>query len=696
MSYPDRVIKAPTDLVGCVLWLDAADISSITKDGSDLVSQWNDKSGNAKHAVQATGANQPTYSASGFNGRPCIDWGNGAVVARSMATTSSITLGTYTSVAVVRGDVSGGYLWTHVTDSANGSYVFQRNHSSRVIRAAGTSAKAVLSVPSTWLADGAKRIVTVTFGGLQASHLFRLDGVNQQTVDTTIGNPGTATVSGTFFVGNNQIPGSPFRGVIAELIIFDRALSDGEIVQVERYLAKKWGLSQPRLIASPLDLTGCVLWLDAAQGVTEGGGVVTQWNDQSGLNNHPLQADNTKRPTMVTLGNSQVIRFDGTNDQYTLTSNITASPQTHFAVARLRSAPGNNAKVLILTQKVSFYASVPDGVGNWGVYLGGYVSSGDPIGTDLRVLSLTVVDTPLLASMRGSRSAKRRAPGTAFTGQGATEIAAASGTQVADLDLAELLIFSRALSDGEVALVEDYLARKHRLHPRRQIASPLEVPTCSLWLDSTDLSSITKDGSNFVSQWNDKSGGAFHVTATLTVRPLYTAAGIDFDGINDAMVGAAVSNHILAAQHTIFCVFIADAIDTTGAGATVYNNDGLVTDGAAFLGMHLRTSSGQPQVVAYNWDGNADSEVGNVTLSAKTLAVQAHGDGRLAIRVNGARQAATASGDTTNITNLLQLGRSNGGHYFDGRIYEVIIFKRLLSDGEIALVEQYLARKYGL
>ncbi|MFM6671211.1 MAG: hypothetical protein ACKPJO_13945, partial [Dolichospermum sp.] len=43
------------------LWLDAADASTITLNGS-TVSQWNDKSGNGRDATQATASLQPTYA----------------------------------------------------------------------------------------------------------------------------------------------------------------------------------------------------------------------------------------------------------------------------------------------------------------------------------------------------------------------------------------------------------------------------------------------------------------------------------------------------------------------------------------------------------------------------------------------------------------------------------------------------------
>ena len=44
--------------------------------------------------------------------------------------------------------------------------------------------------------------------------------------------------------------------------------------------------------------------------------------------------------------------------------------------------------------------------------------------------------------------------------------------------------------------------------------SPSELGNLSYWLDADDASTITKDGSNKVSAWNDKSGNAKHATMT--------------------------------------------------------------------------------------------------------------------------------------------------------------------------------------
>jgi len=61
------------DLTNFIAWYDAADSSTITE-SSGSVSQWDDKSGNSRHATQGTGSNQPLYSASDskLNGLPTI------------------------------------------------------------------------------------------------------------------------------------------------------------------------------------------------------------------------------------------------------------------------------------------------------------------------------------------------------------------------------------------------------------------------------------------------------------------------------------------------------------------------------------------------------------------------------------------------------------------------------------------------
>ena len=63
----DRKFR-PWHLSGLAMWLDGADAASIALDGSNNVSQWNDKSGNGRHVTQATSGSRPAYITAGIKG----------------------------------------------------------------------------------------------------------------------------------------------------------------------------------------------------------------------------------------------------------------------------------------------------------------------------------------------------------------------------------------------------------------------------------------------------------------------------------------------------------------------------------------------------------------------------------------------------------------------------------------------------
>lgn len=61
---------------------------------------------------------------------------------------------------------------------------------------------------------------------------------------------------------------------------------------------------------------GLVLWLAADRGVTQSGGVVTEWLDQSGHHSDALQTASNARPTLDTgaFGDMHAVVFDGVDD----------------------------------------------------------------------------------------------------------------------------------------------------------------------------------------------------------------------------------------------------------------------------------------------------------------------------------------------------------------------------------------------
>lgn len=88
----------------------------------------------------------------------------------------------------------------------------------------------------------------------------------------------------------------------------------------------------------PTDIAGCQLWLKADAGITkDGSNYVSQWADQSGNNNHAVQATGSAQPLWVDdeLNGMPVIRFDGNSDWLsgTIINNINTSSLSLFIVA---------------------------------------------------------------------------------------------------------------------------------------------------------------------------------------------------------------------------------------------------------------------------------------------------------------------------------------------------------------------------
>ena len=69
-----------------------------------------------------------------------------------------------------------------------------------------------------------------------------------------------------------------------------------------------------------------------------------------------------------------------------------------------------------------------------------------------------------------------------------------------------------------------------------QYPTVLEDGNTVAWYDYTATDTITKDGSNFVSRWNDRLGSGHDlIQETGTNQPLLTSTGVLFDGVDNYM-----------------------------------------------------------------------------------------------------------------------------------------------------------------
>ena len=228
-----RVSLWSPKLLAPALWLDAADLTTITSSGG-AVSQWNDKSGNNRHFVQATSTLQPSTGAS-VNGNNAITFNGNKVMASgsfslaqpfavfaAFRTLSTFASSTFSQYAIVFDNAGTGVrpiLFSRNADFTNRPSIY-----------AGTNqpSGSALSNSTSYLQVG-------VFDG--ASSQMRLNGSSL----SLAGSPGTAGITSGARIGGDVTTTRPMSD-ICELVITSGTPSSQTISLVEAYLNAKWAL----------------------------------------------------------------------------------------------------------------------------------------------------------------------------------------------------------------------------------------------------------------------------------------------------------------------------------------------------------------------------------------------------------------------------------------------------------------------
>lgn len=233
-----------------------------------------------------------------------------------------------------------------------------------------------------------------------------------------------------------------------------------------------------------------------------------------------------------------------------------------------------------------------------------------------------------------------------------------------------------------------------------------------LWLKADGT--LTRDGSNHVSQWNDVSASAYHVTqSNPAYQPLYIASGpgnkpaLYFDGSNGKYFLQNTSSNPVASggARTVFVVGKRDCtvhsggliggtlltfrrsalVHTLSFGVNYYGGPVYVYSDGNGIGNNNATISG----------GLIDSAVTPFMLTYQIPA----GGGQLSCRMNGIAQAVNQGSGSVAAetgTNGFTVGDREDQADLDwsGWIQEIIVYARELKSDELRAVEYYLQQKY--
>lgn len=246
------------------------------------------------------------------------------------------------------------------------------------------------------------------------------------------------------------------------------------------------GLSGYRLASgpafSPTLISGLELWLDSSDPSTlyqsSGGSLasadgdpVGQWRDKSGIGNHALQSDGTKKPSLKAsvLNGKNAIRFDGTNDF--LNGNLTSISTNSFsafmvyrklspASVQVALASGNG-----LLQYLTLNGQVIDGYSSGDDYIYPNAHRGIKISNNQTsgfVLMEQIGGSTVSMFKNGASSSSNT-----VTNYSATNFYISSFTGSSNFysgDFAEILIYSQNISSSDRQLIESYLNAKWSIY----------------------------------------------------------------------------------------------------------------------------------------------------------------------------------------------------------------------------------------
>ena len=251
-------------------WFDASNAASITA-SSGAVSQWNDLSGNGRHATQSSGSFKFTDTASAQNGKHGLLSvnANGTYMATSAFSRSQPFM-IFAAVKTAQPTPGSGYLniMNGSTTSSGGRPVVYSAADGGL--PAITSGGTQLSATSGAVQLGIPYYFTSVLNG--SSSVIRENGV--QIASGTVGATG---LSGLVIASDSGVF-EAYDGYILELFCIP-GTSSTDITNAEAYLAAKWGIGWTPNNAS------AAFWFDADNALTitkDGSNFVSQWKDISG------------------------------------------------------------------------------------------------------------------------------------------------------------------------------------------------------------------------------------------------------------------------------------------------------------------------------------------------------------------------------------------------------------------------------
>lgn len=709
----DDAIKTPEDIPNCCLWLDASDTSSFSLSGSN-VTQWNDKSGNNNHATAYNSSNYPQYSSSyTVNGKNAINFIGTADNAGDMLIGSFTTSGAnqpgqnggYTRFVVYKQHNFAGVEADSIFEMAQGSYLSGSYGSRNLINTEG----------SGYSQDRLRfyNQGTVIYANLRAENNIVLmsEVLNSSTgyLQAFVngyrwGNSSTTNYTFTdYVIGNDMTSGDFFNGYICEIIIFNRALSDQERLQVDFYLARKWDLAFYSLATDQTyqrrlkDMGGNSgvsssdsSWIYYNPGLMPGRGVL-------------YQKDNGRRIEFA--GSSDVRNLAGTGTSGELTIEWACACMSHLD-------NGTNYEIFSNESYQNYGIVIRHEGSTWRPYVR-FSHGGSPTFSNLYI---NTADVPYsgewahwMVRFSGSeckwyKNGTQIQNNTSFTAPATSSVSTGApfggSSQTFNGEVAFVKMYNRALTTTEIA--QNYQYAQNRIDQIPKIPKPRDVQRFY------DVDMFGRNAGTSGNHWfdlsynNDYSNaattGASVVGPTLTSTTYLYPKYYSLDGTDDRF---DVTSYTFGNGNWCVSTWVnADSFNDV----TIMSNSsgGSVTNAFGF------DQSGSDWKIAY-WNYGYANEatsgtgqwyynLGNSTLSTKKwymLTWVNYSDATMKMYVNGVADSSTFYSRTTNGGPCDRIGTRWNGSYFDGKIANFMIWDVALTDAEVLQNFNFYKNRFG-
>jgi hypothetical protein len=229
-------IELQPPLTNLFAWYDSSDASTITLSGSNIT-QWNDRSGNAKHATQSTASFQPTIVSSGLNGKNTILF-DGTNDMFNIANTTTLA-NNFAVFAVVKSNFLNSISGSAIIGSDDGGvswYVQKNNYRLNVDKTNQASMLADGNILSTSENNLWRQTSLVWSGTSSGSLRWNKSGAGSFNRSPFAPTAPIKTI-GAYIPGDTSFLA---KGEFAEILIYNSSSVD--VATVEAYFTTKWGV----------------------------------------------------------------------------------------------------------------------------------------------------------------------------------------------------------------------------------------------------------------------------------------------------------------------------------------------------------------------------------------------------------------------------------------------------------------------